>query len=52
MLAAVPIPLPDTGVINEIGNLVLQANTLRDEAWRKELAAIRQIETLAEGSTV
>jgi type I restriction enzyme S subunit len=52
MLAAVPIPLPDATVINEIGNMILQANIHRDEAWRKEQEAIRQIEALAEAISV
>ena len=52
MLKSVPIPVPDADIRDEIGNKVLQANRLRDEAWRKEQEAIRQIEALAEGSTV
>lgn len=47
MFACVPIPLPAASVRNEIGNLVLKANALRDEAWRKERNAISQIECLA-----
>ena len=46
MLASVLIPLPDTTIINEIGDLVLKANQLRDEAWRKEQEAISQLENL------
>jgi type I restriction enzyme, S subunit len=46
MLASVLIPLPNTTIINEIGNLVLKANQLRDEAWRKEQEAISQLENL------
>ena len=49
MFASVPIPLPAASIQNEIGDLVLQANALRDEAWRKERAAIEQIETLLAG---
>ena len=46
MLASVPIPLPVPTIRNEIGDLVLKANALRDEAWQKEREAIRQIENL------
>jgi type I restriction enzyme S subunit len=46
MLASVPIPLPTPSIRNEIGDLVLKANALRDEAWQKEREAIRQIENL------
>jgi type I restriction enzyme, S subunit len=49
MLSAVPIPIPAETIRDEIGNLVLQANELRDEAWRKEQDAIRQAESLIEG---
>jgi type I restriction enzyme S subunit len=46
MLASVPIPLPDSSIRDEIGNLVLQANQLRDEAWRNEQDAISKLENL------
>ncbi|WP_414545576.1 hypothetical protein [Nostoc sp. CCY0012] len=46
MLASVPIPLPKPSIINEIGNLVLKANQLRDEAWRNEQEAINKLENL------
>ncbi len=46
MLASVLIPLPDITIINEIGDLVLKANQLRDTAWRKEQEAISQLENL------
>ncbi|MBD1941152.1 restriction endonuclease subunit S [Coleofasciculus sp. FACHB-712] len=46
MFASVPIPLPTPSVRNEIGDLVLKANALRDKAWRKEQDAISQIESL------
>lgn len=46
MLASVPIPLPALSIGNNIGDLVLKANALRDEAWQKEREAIRQIENL------
>lgn len=46
MLASVPIPLPDLSIRDEIGNLVLKANQLRDEAWRNEQEAINKLENL------
>lgn len=46
MLASLPIPLPEAAIRNEIGNLVLKANQLRDEAWRKEQDAITKLENL------
>jgi type I restriction enzyme, S subunit len=46
MLASVQIPLPEAKIQDEIGNLVLKANQLRDEAWRNEQEAINKIETL------
>ncbi len=46
MMAEVPIPLPTREKRNMIGDLVLLANRLRDEAWRREQTAIRQVEAL------
>ncbi len=46
MLASVPIPLPDIAIRDEIGNFVLKANQLRDEAWRNEQEAITKLENL------
>ena len=46
MLASVPIPLPEPNVRDEIGNLILKANRLRDEAWRNEQDAISKLENL------
>jgi type I restriction enzyme S subunit len=46
MLASVPIPLPEPSIRDEIGNLVLKANQLRDEAWRNEQDAISKLENL------
>ncbi|MFA5180902.1 MAG: hypothetical protein WC405_06240 [Syntrophales bacterium] len=46
MLGSVPVPIPNTAIINEIGNLVLKANSLRDEGWRLERGAIERIEDL------
>jgi type I restriction enzyme, S subunit len=46
MLASVSIPLPEASIRDEIGNLVLKANQLRDEAWRSEQDAIEKIENL------
>ncbi|AFY72313.1 type I restriction modification DNA specificity protein [Synechococcus sp. PCC 7502] len=46
MLASVHIPLPDLPIRNEIGDLVLKANQLRDQAWRNEQEAISKLEKL------
>lgn len=46
MLASVPIPLPEPSIRDEIGNLVLKANQLRDQAWRNEQDAITKLENL------
>jgi type I restriction enzyme, S subunit len=46
MLASVPIPIPGLKIRDEIGNLVLKANQLRDEAWRNEQDAITKLENL------
>lgn len=49
-LAAVPFPLPkENKLIDEIGNLVLEANENRNEAWRLERQAIKEVETLIIG---
>jgi type I restriction enzyme S subunit len=44
MLASVSIPLPEASIREEIGNLVLKANQLRDQAWRNEQEAITKLE--------
>lgn len=46
MLASVPVPLPDRATRDDISINVLQANELRDEAWRLEREAISSIERL------
>ena len=46
MLGSVPVPLPDRAAMNDIGNLVLKGNALRNEAWQIERGAIVQIEEL------
>ncbi|PZO41432.1 MAG: type I restriction endonuclease subunit R [Pseudanabaena frigida] len=46
MLASVHIPLPKPAIRNEIGDLVLKANQLRDQAWRNEQEAISKLEKL------
>ena len=46
MLASVHIPLPEPKIRNEIGDLVLKANQLRDQAWRSEQEAISKLEKL------
>mgnify|MGYP002400401389 CR=1 FL=1 len=45
MIASVPVPLPDEATRDAIGNLVQEANGLRDKAWRKERWAIAQVES-------
>lgn len=49
MMGSVPIPLPSTGVRDKIGDLVLRANELRDQAWRAERETIEELEGLIEG---
>ena len=44
MLASIAIPLPEASIRNEIGNLVLKANQLRDQAWCNEQEAITKLE--------
>jgi len=51
MLGSLPVPLPNTATINEIGDLVLKANSLRDEAWRMERGAIERIEEMISGGS-
>jgi type I restriction enzyme S subunit len=46
MLAAVAVPVLPESQRSEIGKLVLQANALRDEAWKKEQDAITRIDRL------
>lgn len=46
MLGSVPVPLPDSMTINEIGDLVLKANELRNTAWETERGAIEQFEEM------
>jgi type I restriction enzyme S subunit len=48
MMCSIAVPMPEADVRNEIGNLVLEANKLRDEAWRKEQDAIQQVNALAD----
>jgi type I restriction enzyme S subunit len=48
MLGSVAIPIPEASVRDEIGDLVLEANRLRDEAWQKEQDAIQQVNALAD----
>ena len=46
MLSSVPVPVVSDAIKSEIGELVLQANALRDKAWHDEKDAINQIESL------
>lgn len=48
MIGSIAVPMPEADVRNEVGNLVLEANKLRDEAWRKEQDAIQQVNALAD----
>lgn len=48
MLASVPVPLVDEPTRKEVGDLVLKANDLRNEAWVKERTAIAQLEQIVE----
>lgn len=50
MIGAIPIPLPPAKVRDKIGDLVLQANDLRDQAWTLERQAIEQCESAINGS--
>jgi type I restriction enzyme S subunit len=51
MLESVPIPIPSADIRGKIGDLVLRANELRDQAWRIERDAIQELESLIEGGT-
>jgi type I restriction enzyme, S subunit len=51
MLSSVPVPLADEPTRKEIGDLVLKANQLRNEAWEKERTAITQLEQFIEQSS-
>ncbi len=51
MFASVSIPLPEASIRDEIGNLVLKANELRDQAWRNEQQAISKLESLIAGKS-
>jgi type I restriction enzyme S subunit len=46
MFSSVPIPIPEPSIRDEIGNLVLEANALRDKAWHNEQDAINKLENL------
>jgi len=46
MLSSIPVPLPGSVIENEIGDLVLKANRLRNKAWDSEREAITQLEAL------
>lgn len=49
MIGSVSIPLPSNGIQKKIGDLVLRANELRDQAWRIERDAIQELENVIEG---
>lgn len=44
MIGSVSIPLPPNGIQKKIGDLVLHANELRNQAWRIERDAIQELE--------
>lgn len=46
MLSSVPVPVPSAETREAIGAKVREANAVRDEAWRRERAAIAQLEGL------
>jgi type I restriction enzyme S subunit len=43
MIGQVPVPLVPEALRAEVGGLVLRANSLRDDAWRSESDAIREV---------
>jgi type I restriction enzyme, S subunit len=45
-LASVPVPVPGASIRDEIGNLVLTANRLRDKAWLLEQKAIDELQQM------
>jgi type I restriction enzyme, S subunit len=47
LLCSVIVPNGPPAVCEEIGELVLRANALRDEAWRKEQKSIENLERLS-----
>ena len=51
MLGSIPVPYPEESVRNAVGELVLAANNLRDEAWRLERGAINDLESAIESGT-
>jgi type I restriction enzyme S subunit len=48
MLGAISVPFPEASVRKTIGDLVLAANDLRDQAWRIERSAIDDLESAIE----
>ncbi|HYK37037.1 restriction endonuclease subunit S [Alloacidobacterium sp.] len=45
MLGSIPVPYPEASIRSAIGDPVLTANGLRDEAWKLERQAIDDLET-------
>lgn len=45
MIEAVPIPKATDSLISDVGGQVLEANKLRDEAWKMEIKVVREIES-------
>jgi type I restriction enzyme S subunit len=48
MLGSVPVPYPGKSIRAAIGDLVLAANSLRDQAWQIERGAIDELEAAIE----
>jgi len=51
MLRSLPLPLLTTEEMDEVGGMVLKANSLRNKAWELERAAIKELETILEGKS-
>ena len=51
MIGSVSIPLPPRSIRDRIGDLVLRANDLRDQAWRIERETIEELEALIESGS-
>jgi hypothetical protein len=49
MLESVQIPMTSREIYDAIGNLVLRANELQNDAWHIEREAIEGLEDLIEG---
>jgi len=52
MLGRVPVPVLTAAVQTRIGDLVLRANDLRDDAWNRELDAISSLEDIVQRGNI